>query len=190
MAILLFMLATRDRAIWQWLTLAAGVITAAVLLIYMPFTWSGGGGPVGNRYFLGTYGVFLFLVPPMQTAAAGLLTMALSALFVSPLISGPFFATRNPAEHAKTGLFRWLPTELTMVNDLPINVVPVAHPAAARRHAADPRVFHRRQRLQPRGRRVLGQRRVERRHPAARAASRPKRTRPASRCRDRCASTS
>ena len=121
MAILLFMTATRDRAMWQWLTLAAGLITAAVLLIYMPFTWSGGGGPVGNRYFLGTYGVFLFLVPPMQTAAGGLLTMALSALFVSPIISGPFFATRNPAEHSKTGLFRWLPTELTMVNDLPIN---------------------------------------------------------------------
>jgi hypothetical protein len=124
MAILLFLLATRDRAMWQWLTLGAGVITAAVLLIYMPFTWSGGGGPVGNRYFLGTYGVFLFLVPPMQAAVAGLLTMTISALFVSTIISGPFFATRNPAEHAKSGLFRWLPTELTMVNDLPINVVP------------------------------------------------------------------
>lgn len=124
MAILLFVAFTRDRAMWQWLTLAAGVITAGVLLIYMPFTWSGGGGPVGNRYFLGTYGVFLFLVPPMQTALAGLVTTGLSALFVAPLISGPFFATRNPAEHAKTGLFRWLPTELTMVNDLPINHAP------------------------------------------------------------------
>jgi hypothetical protein len=124
MAILLFVAFTRDRAMWQWLTLAAGVITAGVLLIYMPFTWSGGGGPVGNRYFLGTYGVFLFLVPPMQTALAGLVTTGLSALFVAPLISGPFFATRNPAEHSKTGLFRWLPTELTMVNDLPINHAP------------------------------------------------------------------
>jgi hypothetical protein len=124
MAVLLFLVATRDRAMWQWLTLAAGVITAVVLLIYMPFTWSGGGGPVGNRYFLGTYGVFLFLVPPLRTAVGGLLTTGLSALFVAPLISGPLFATRNPAEHAKTGLFRWLPTELTMVNDLPINVVP------------------------------------------------------------------
>ena len=124
MAILLFMAGTRDRAMWQWLTLAAGVITALVLLIYMPFTWSGGGGPVGNRYFLGTYGIFLFLVPPLQTAVAGLLTMALSALFVAPLISAPLVATRNPAEHAKTGLFRWLPTELTMVNDLPINTGP------------------------------------------------------------------
>lgn len=124
MAVLLFLAATRDRAMWQWLTLAAGIITAVVLLIYMPFTWSGGGGPVGNRYFLGTYGIFLFLVPPLQTAAAGLLTTGLSALFVAPLIAGPLYATRNPAEHAKTGLFRWLPTELTMVNDLPINVVP------------------------------------------------------------------
>ena len=96
MAILLFLAATRDRAMWQWLTLAAGVITAVVLLIYMPFTWSGGGGPVGNRYFLGTYGVFLFLVPRMQTAVGGLLTTALSALFVAPLISGPLYATRNP----------------------------------------------------------------------------------------------
>jgi hypothetical protein len=121
MAILLFLAATRDRATWQWLTLAAGVITAVVLLVYMPFTWSGGGGPVGNRYFLGTYGVFLFLVPRMQTAAGGLLATGLSALFVSPLISAPLYATRNASEHAKTGIFRWLPTELTMVNDLPIN---------------------------------------------------------------------
>jgi hypothetical protein len=124
MAVLLFLIATRDRAMWQWLTLAAGVMTAIVLLIYMPFTWNGGGGPVGNRYFLGTYGIFLFLVPPMQAAIAGLLTMGLSALFVSTLISGPFFATRNPAEHAKSGLFTRLPTELTMVNDWPVNNVP------------------------------------------------------------------
>jgi len=123
-AVLLFLAATRDRAMWQWLTLAAGVITAIALLMYMPFTWNGGGGPVGNRYFLGTYGVFLFLVPPMQAAVAGLLTMGLSAVFVATLISGPFVATRNPAEHAKSGPFTWLPTELTMVNDLPINVVP------------------------------------------------------------------
>jgi len=124
MAILLFLAATRDRAMWQWLTLAAGVITAAVLLLYMPFTWSGGGGPVGNRYFLGTYGIFLFLVPPMQAAIGGLVTMAISAVFVGTIISGPLFAARNPAEHSKSGLFQWLPTELTMVNDLPINVVP------------------------------------------------------------------
>jgi hypothetical protein len=124
MAILLFLVATRDRAMWQWLTLAAGAGTAIALLLYMPFTWSGGGGPVGNRYFLGTYGVFLFLVPPLMTAVPGLITMAISGLFVMPIVSGPFYATRHPAEHSKSGVFTWLPTELTMVNDLPVNVLP------------------------------------------------------------------
>ena len=123
LAVLLFLAATRDRALWQWLTLAAGVGSAIVLLLYMPFTYAGGGGPVGNRYFLGTYGVFLFLVPPLQTAVAGLTAMAISALFVAPILSNPFFASTHPQEHSKTGLFTWLPTELTMVNDLPINVM-------------------------------------------------------------------
>jgi len=124
MAVLLFLAATRDRALWQWLTLIAGAGTAIVLLLYMPFTWSGGGGPVGNRYFLGTYGVFLFLVPPLQTAVAGLLTLGISGVFVAPIVSNPFFAVRNPSEHSKAGVYRWLPTELTMVNDLPVNVTP------------------------------------------------------------------
>jgi len=124
MAIILFLVATRDRAMWQWLTLGAGVATAVALLLYMPFTWSGGGGPVGNRYFLGTYGIFLFLVPPLQTAVGGLLTLAISGLFVMRIVSNPFYASTHPAEHSKSGLFRRLPTELTMVNDLPINVQP------------------------------------------------------------------
>jgi MFS family permease len=124
MAILLFLAATRDRALWQWLTLATGLGSAVALLLYMPYSYSGGGGPVGNRYFVGTYPVFLFIVPPLQTAVAGLLTMALSAMFTAPLLSNPFYASFHPAEHSKVGLFRWMPTELTMVNDLPVNVNP------------------------------------------------------------------
>ena len=124
MAMFLFLAATRDRAVWQWLTLGAALGSAVVLLLYMPFTYSGGGGPIGNRYFLGTYGLFLFLVPPLQTAVPGLVAMAISALFVAPIVSNPFFAATHPAEHSKTGLFRHLPIELTMVNDLPVNVTP------------------------------------------------------------------
>ena len=73
---------------------------------------------------LGTYGVFLFLVPPLQTAIGGLLTLAISGLFVLRIVSNPFYAATHPAEHSKSGLFRRLPTELTMVNDLPVNVTP------------------------------------------------------------------
>ena len=60
MAVLLFLVSRGSRPAWQWLTLAAGVGSAIVFLLYMPFTYSGGGGPVGNRYFLSVYPVFLY----------------------------------------------------------------------------------------------------------------------------------
>jgi hypothetical protein len=124
MAMLLFLAATRDRAVWQWLTLGAGLGSAVALLLYMPFTYSGGGGPVGNRYFLGVYPVFLFITPPLQTAVPGLVAMLVSGLFTAQILSNPFYASFHPGEHTKTGLFRLLPPELTLVNDLPVNVSP------------------------------------------------------------------
>jgi hypothetical protein len=124
MAMLLFLAATRDRAVWQWLTLAAGLGSAVALLLYMPFTYSRGGGPVGNRYFLGVYPVFLFLTPPLQTAVPGIVAMAISGLFTAQILSNPFYSSFRPGEHTKTGLFRLLPPELTLVNDLPVNVSP------------------------------------------------------------------
>jgi hypothetical protein len=124
MAMLLFLVATRDRAVWQWLILAAGLGSAVALLLYMPFSYSGGGAPVGNRYFLGVYPVFLFLVPPLQTAVPGLVAMAVSALFTAQILSNPFYSSFYPGEHTKTGLYRWLPPELTLVNDLPVGVSP------------------------------------------------------------------
>jgi hypothetical protein len=90
----------------------------------MPFTYSGGGGPVGNRYFLGVYPVFLFLMPALSRPWAGVATAAASALFVAPVLSNPFYSSFHPGEHTKTGLFRALPLELSLVNDLPVNVSP------------------------------------------------------------------
>ena len=37
----------------------------------VPYTWNGGGGSVGNRYFMGAYGAFLFLIAADLAAAAG-----------------------------------------------------------------------------------------------------------------------
>ena len=104
--------------------LAGGVGSAVFLMLYMPFTYSGGGGPVGNRYFLGVYPVFLFLVPALATPWPPVVAAALSALFVAPLLNNPFYTSFYPSEHTKTGLFRWLPLELSLVNDLPVNVSP------------------------------------------------------------------
>lgn len=124
MSVLLFLAATRDRAVWQWLTLLAGVGAAIGLILYMPFTYSGGGAPIGNRYFLGTYPVFLFLTPALQTSVPALLAIVVSGAFTAQLIFNPVGASLNPDQHTGRGPFRWLPIELTLVNDLPVNVRP------------------------------------------------------------------
>lgn len=123
-AVLLFLVTRGSRPGWQWLTLAAGAGSAIVLLLYMPFTYSGGGGPVGNRYFLGVYPVFLFVVPALQRATAGLLAMGVGALFTAQLVANPFYASFRPGEHTKQGPYRMLPVELSLLNDLPMNVTP------------------------------------------------------------------
>ena len=51
-------LRSRPKRSWQWL--AAGTVVCAVLMhvLIWPFTYNGGGGPVGNRYFLAFYPLF------------------------------------------------------------------------------------------------------------------------------------
>ena len=46
--------------------------TVAVTLAILPYTWSGGGGPPGNRYFMAVYPVLFFLLPPIQSLAVPL----------------------------------------------------------------------------------------------------------------------
>lgn len=123
-ALVAFLLVRREQSVWGWLVLAGGIGSAVALMLYMPFTYSGGGGPVGNRYFLGVYPVFVFLLPALATPWATVATAAASALFVAPILSNPFYSSFHPGEHTKVGLFRYLPLELSLVNDLPVNVSP------------------------------------------------------------------
>src|SRR5207245_8458975 len=59
-------LASRERG-RPWRILIALALTGSVLalLVFAPFTWSGGGGPPGNRYFMSLYPAILFLTPPL-----------------------------------------------------------------------------------------------------------------------------
>lgn len=124
LSVALFLTAPRRRAVWQWPVL--GVLAAAMLafLLWVPYTYSGGGGPIGNRYFLAFYPLFLFLTPPLGSVLPGLTAMAVGGLFTAQLVFNPFYTSFYPAEHPKTGLFRWLPVELSLLNDLPVNVTP------------------------------------------------------------------
>ena len=90
----------------------------------MPYTYSGGGGPVGNRYFLSFYPLFLFLVPPLRSAWPALIALAIGALFIAKVTLNPFYSSFHPGEHAKAGPLRMLPIERSLLNDLPVSADP------------------------------------------------------------------
>jgi hypothetical protein len=120
-ALLAFLATLRRRPLWQYFVLAAAVGQILIFIIAVPYTWNGGGGSVGNRYFMGAYGVFLFLIPDLSRAAAALIPWVVGAIFTAPLIVNPFVLSMKPGDIAKSGPLRWLPPELTLVYDWPLN---------------------------------------------------------------------
>jgi hypothetical protein len=99
-------------------TLVASVL---VLLVLAPFSWSGGGGPPGNRYFLSLYPVLFFLAPPIGAPAAVSAFLG-GMLFVAPWIATPFTTSKFTWAAVDTPALHLLPIELTMVDDLPVRL--------------------------------------------------------------------
>lgn len=126
---LLLFLVRPPRQAWQWLIVVTIAGAAVTLLLLTPFTYSGGGGPVGNRYFLSFYPLFLFLTPALGGVGRAFVALAVGALFTAKIVLNPFYSSLNPGEHAKAGPLRWLPIELTLLNDLPV----AAHPERSKR---------------------------------------------------------
>jgi hypothetical protein len=105
---------------WRLLTFLALGASTLVLLVFFPYTWSGGGGPVGNRYFLNLYPVLFFLMPPMGSIIPAMVAWVGGALFTAQLVLNPFVSAKFPIQSTERGLARRLPVELTMANDLPV----------------------------------------------------------------------
>ncbi len=120
-ALVAFALAHGRREKWQYLVLGAAVAEILLLLIWIPFNYFGGGGVLGNRYFMSVYGLFLFLLPPIQSAGLAVVPWVIGALFTAPITLNPFYSAFYPAAHASRGLLRLLPVEESLANDLPVN---------------------------------------------------------------------
>ena len=107
-----------ERREWQWVVGATAFGAAAGLLLYMPYTYSGAGGSIGNRYFMSFYPLFLFLTPPLSSARAPLAAIVGGGLFTAKMVLTPFHTAFFPSDHARSGPLRVLPVERTLVNDL------------------------------------------------------------------------
>ncbi len=101
----------------RWVVLASLAGIALFFLTFLSHNWHGGGGFVGNRYFLTVYPAFAFLVRrirPDWIVAAG---FAAGALFVGPLLLSPFgLPVPSPTlqAHARGLPFQAFPFELSL----------------------------------------------------------------------------
>ena len=73
---------------------------------------------------MGAYGLFLFLMPQISRVWVALVPWIAGGLFMAPLVLNPFYVSFRPGSYAAHGPFRWLPIELTLVYDWPINTDP------------------------------------------------------------------
>jgi hypothetical protein len=120
-ALALFLWPRTRRLSWQWLVFAAVAGESLLQLVWLPYTYYGGPGVLGSRYYMNVYGLQLFLLPALSSVTLGLVPWIVGCLFTAKITLNPFFYSFYPYEHAKAGPLRWLPVELTLVNDLPIN---------------------------------------------------------------------
>jgi hypothetical protein len=112
----------RDRLGWL------GVLSlAASCLLYvrmMPDNWYGGGGTVGNRYFINLLPLALLIVPRGRELLVGASGAAVGAVFVLPLLASPLYYSLHGGQHTLLPQYRVAPLDLTMLNDLTIFGMP------------------------------------------------------------------
>ncbi len=121
LCLLLFALYSR-RSPERWGLLAALAGVALFFLTLIPFNWYGGGGFIGNRYFVNALPALLFLVTRIAPAWLPVVGFALGGLFVGPILFTPFGApVPQPTlqAHVRNAPFRFFPFERTLTREIP-----------------------------------------------------------------------
>jgi hypothetical protein len=119
LALVLF-LGRGPRNATGWLAVAALGVSYLFYIWMIPDNWYGGGGTVGNRYFLNLLPLAPFFVPRGREwliAGGGLLG---GVVFLGHMALAPMRHSLQPGLHATRAAFRHFPAELTMLNDLSV----------------------------------------------------------------------
>jgi hypothetical protein len=122
LALIFFLLNRRQgrrRTGELWVLLAAVTAVGLYFLTFIAWNWQGGGGFVGNRYFVTAIPAFLFLVKEIRPPRLLLAGYVVAGLFLAPLLFTPFGApVPEPTlqAHVRGLPFRFLPLELSLRN--------------------------------------------------------------------------
>lgn len=118
----LFLWRWRQASLWQWLVFLAVTGIAAILLVLAPYSWSGGGGPVGNRYYLSIYPAWLFLLPAGVGLGTSLVAGVVGLVALGPALVSPMAASREPWTIGDRWPLRVLRAELAVLDDSPVRL--------------------------------------------------------------------
>lgn len=119
---LLFFLAVGPREKEGWFALFALLIFffVSIRVLPGPTNWYGGGGTVGNRYFMAALPLAMLYLPKGREVLTALLGTALSVTFLLPAWVSPVQHSLTPSLLASPagGPFTYLRAERAMLNDL------------------------------------------------------------------------
>lgn len=106
----------RPQGVARWSLVLAVMLCAVAFFLYRPFNFYGGGGAIGNRYFMPLFPAFWFLVQRRSSPLWVLLIGLGAAPFLWPLWTSPRAYPQRPDRtyrYVSTAAQRWLPYETT-----------------------------------------------------------------------------
>lgn len=114
-----------ERRQFHWLILGTATFGGLLLVVWSPTNYFGGGGTLGNRYFMNQFPLYFFLVSSLRRPILPILSSwAAASVFIVPILVAPFDAGRRPGQHATSPIFQFFPPELSAINHLPTNSDP------------------------------------------------------------------
>lgn len=108
------------RSLAGWTALSALLVSYVFYIWLIPANWFGGGGTIGNRYFLSLVPLAFLFAPRRREWPLALLGAGLGLAATAPILAAPIKSALEPWHAGLAPFFRALPIERTMLNDLPI----------------------------------------------------------------------
>ncbi len=107
--------------------IAVALVEIGWALWFIPFNYVGGGGAIGNRYFMGTYALLFFLLARPIAARGLALTWAAAGVLLGSVMLAPIAVTASPGSHAMGFPWRWFAPDRELLLDLPTDTNPHAY---------------------------------------------------------------